>query len=195
MVFRENDSLKGFVQVETNAIKRPNNLKKLLWMVAAPPQYSLANRSAGGFWIREVLIVSYIYFDWFCFFSERGSQKYRKPYLCFSNMSFSSIFISSALTTYMLWIEFVFLCVFSVKTFQTFCGHCNWFKWHITLMYSFIATHTHQAIYNHCVGFSLSQRDGDFKSTVTATPKLNLCTSLFVFDVLLLLLVKYVFAK
>ena len=62
-------------------------------------------------------------------------------------------------------------------------------------MYSFIATHTHQAIYNHCVGFSLSQKDGDFKSTVTATLKLNLCTSLFVFDVLLLLLVKYVFAK
>ena len=30
MVFRENDSLKGFVQVEKNAIKRPNNFEKLL---------------------------------------------------------------------------------------------------------------------------------------------------------------------
>lgn len=62
-------------------------------------------------------------------------------------------------------------------------------------MYSFIATHTHQAIYNHCVGLALSQRDGDFKSAVTATLKLNLCASLFVFHVLLLLLIKYVFEK
>ena len=62
-------------------------------------------------------------------------------------------------------------------------------------MYSFIPTHTPQAIYNHCVGFSLSQRDGDFKSTAIATLKLNLCTSLLVFHVLLLLLIKYVFVK